>query len=158
MRSRLKNIMNRVIFINQNIVDPPKQPTRHPVLSPALEKALSEIEQGAEEWLEAMRAEKQKLETGGAKTETVPRLIGHIEKVEEDEDDVPEQEQMAVKHKEVEDDTTTEEENLPTRPCKRKTPLVTKAKQAALEAKIRQQKRRYDEANKMEKSDQRSIG
>ena len=150
--------MNRVIFVNQNIVDPPKQPTRHPVISLALEKALSKIERGVEERLEAMRAEKQKLETGGVKTEMVLRLIGHIEKVEEAEDDVPEQEQMAVKRKEVEDDTTTEEENLPTGPRKRKMPSVTKAKQAALEAKIREQKRRYDEATKWRRATNEALG
>ena len=129
-------------FINQNIADPPKQPTRHPVISPALEKALGKIERGAEERLEAMRAEKQKLELGGVMTETVPKLIGHIEKVEETEDDVPEQKQTVPKCKEVEDDTTTEEENLPAGPRKCKTPSVTKAKQVALEAKIKEQKRR----------------
>ena len=99
---------------------------------------MTEIERGAEERLEAMRVEKQKLETGGAKTETVPRLIRHIEKVEEAEDDIPEKEQTAVKRKEVEDDTTTEEENLPTGPRKRKTPSATEAEQAPLEAKIRE--------------------
>ena len=145
-------------FIKQNIADPPKQLTRHPVISPALEKVLGEIERGAEEWLEAMRAEKQKLELGGVMTETVPKLIGHIEKVEETEDDILEQKQMVPTCKEVEDDTTKEEENLPAEPHKRKTPSVTKVKQVALEAKIKEQKRRYDEATKWRRATNKALG
>ena len=105
-----------------------------------------------------MRVEKQRLESGGVTTETVPKLIGHIEKVEEIEDDVLEQKQTVPKHKEVEDDTTTEEENLLAGPCKRKTPSVTKAKQAALEAKIKEQKRRYNEATKWRRVTNEALG
>ena len=119
---------------------------------------MGKIERGAEERLEAMRAEKQKLESGGVVTETVPKLIGHIEKVEEAEDDVPEQKQMVPKCKEVEDDTTIEAENLPAGPCKCKTPSVTKAKQAALEAKIKEQKRRYEEVTKWRRVTNEALG
>ena len=58
-------------------------------MSLALEKVLGEIERGAEERLEVIRAEKQKLESESMATETVPKLIRHIEKVETPEDDVP---------------------------------------------------------------------
>ena len=105
-----------------------------------------------------MRAEKQKLESGGVTTETVPKLIGHIEKIEETEDNVPEQKQTVPKRKEVEDDTTTEEENLPAGPRKCKTPLVTKAKQVALEAKNKEQKRRYNEATKWRRATNEALG
>ena len=119
---------------------------------------MGEIERGAEERLEAMRVEKQKLESGGVMTETVPKLIGHIEKVEETEDDIPEQKQTVSKCKKVEDDTTMEEENLLAEPRKRKTPSVTKAKQAALEAKIKEQKRRYDKATKWRRATNEALG
>ena len=54
-------------------------------MSPALEKALSEIEKGAEEWLEVLCSRKKQVEEGETLTETVPKLIGHIEKVEQEE-------------------------------------------------------------------------
>ena len=145
-------------FINQNIVDPPKQPIRHPVISLALEKALGKIQRGAEEWLEAMRAEKQKLESGGAMAETALKLIGHIEKVEVAEDDVPEQKQTVPKHKDVEDDTTMEEENLLAGPCRCKMQSVSKVKQAALEAKIKEQKRRWEEVTKWRRVTNEALG
>ena len=122
---------------------------------------MSEIERGAEERLEAMTEEKRKLESGGAKTETVPKLIGHIEKVEEAGNDVPEQkqtQQTAPKCKGVEDNTTTEEENLLAGPRKRKTQSVNKAKQAALEAKVKEQKRKYEEATKWRRATNEALG
>ena len=85
----------------------------------------------------------REIEVGVGKYSDGPKLIGHIEKVETPEDDVPERGKTVPKCKEVEDDTTTEEENLSPRPHPCKTPSVTKAKQAALEAKAREQKRRY---------------
>ena len=127
-------------------------------MSLALEKALGEIERGAEERLEVIRAEKQKLESGSTVMETVPKLIGHIEKVETPEDDVPERVKTVPKCKEVEDDTTTEEENLSPRPRPCKMPSVTKAKQAALEAKAREQKRRYEEATKWRRATNEALG
>ena len=71
-------------------------------MSLALDKALSEIERGAEECLEVMRVEKKRIEMGGMSTGTVPKLIGHIEKVEEEE--------QPEKEIEVENTITTEEE------------------------------------------------
>ena len=127
-------------------------------MSLALEKALGEIERGAEEQLEVIQAEKQKLESGSTAMEMVPKLIGHIKKVETPEDDVPERGKMVPKCKEVEDDTTTEEENLSPRPRPHKTPSVTKAKQAALEAKAREQKRRYEEATKWRRANNEALG
>ena len=61
-------------------------------MSPALERAFSEIEKGAEERLEVLRSKKECIQKGEASVETVPKLIGHIEKVEEEDlDKQPEQ-------------------------------------------------------------------
>ena len=54
-------------------------------MSPALEQALSEIEKGAEERLEVLLSRKKQVEEGETSTETVPKLIGHVEKVEQEE-------------------------------------------------------------------------
>ena len=54
-------------------------------MSPALEQAFSEIEKGAEERLEVLRSKKEHVEVGEVSVETVPKLIGHMEKVEEED-------------------------------------------------------------------------
>ena len=54
-------------------------------MSPVLEKALSEMEKGAEEWLEVLRSKKKQVEEGETSAETVPKLISHIEKVEQEQ-------------------------------------------------------------------------
>ena len=54
-------------------------------MSPALEQAFSEIERGAEEWLEVLRSKKECVEAGEVSAETVSKLIGHVEKVEEED-------------------------------------------------------------------------
>ena len=54
-------------------------------MSPALEQAFSEIEKGAEERLEVLHSKKERVEAGEVSAETVPKLIGHMEKVEEDD-------------------------------------------------------------------------
>ena len=54
-------------------------------MSPALEKAFSEIEKGTEEWLEVLRSKKECVEAGEVSAETVPKLISHVEKVEEED-------------------------------------------------------------------------
>ena len=46
---------------------------------------MGDLEKGAQERMEALRAKKERLETGKSAEETVPKLIGHIEKVEEEE-------------------------------------------------------------------------
>ena len=89
-------------------------------MSLALEKALNKIERGAEEHLEVMRAEKKKIEMECTSTGTVPKLIGHIEKVEEEEQ--PEKEMKK------DDTTTTEEEGPPVGPQRQKTQLVAALK------------------------------
>ena len=68
-----------------DMVDPPKPRSKHPVMSSALEKALSKIEKGAEEQLEVLWNKKKQVEEGEASVETVPRLISHVEKVAEEE-------------------------------------------------------------------------
>ena len=50
-------------------------------MSPALEKALSEIEKGAEERLEVLCSRKKRVEEGETSTEMVPKLIGHVERL-----------------------------------------------------------------------------
>ena len=54
-------------------------------MSPALEQAFNEIEKGAEEWLEVLRSKQECVEAGEVLAETVPKLIGHVEKVEEED-------------------------------------------------------------------------
>ena len=54
-------------------------------MNPTLEKALSKIEKWAEEQLEVLRSRKKKVEEGETSTEMVPKLIGHVEKVEQEE-------------------------------------------------------------------------
>ena len=51
-------------------------------MSPVLEKALSEIEK---EWLEVLWSRKKQVEEEESSVKPVPKLIGHIEKVEEEE-------------------------------------------------------------------------
>ena len=54
-------------------------------MSTYLQKALGAIEKGAQECMEALRARKKQLEVGELTKEMVTKLIGHIEKVEEEE-------------------------------------------------------------------------
>ena len=75
-------------------------------------------------------------------------IVGHIEKKEEPDDTVQEQgqvEQMEgvqVKKTTEQEDTTTEEEGLATGPRKQKTQSITAMKKVAIQAKIKEQKRR----------------
>ena len=59
----------------------------HLVISAALQQALSAIEKGAEERLEVLKTKKSQLERGESSGDTIPRLIGHIEKTEPEDDD-----------------------------------------------------------------------
>ena len=68
-----------------DIVDPPQTRSRYPVMSPALEQVFSEIEKGVEERLEVLWSKKERVEAGEVSVETVPKLIGHMEKVEEED-------------------------------------------------------------------------
>ena len=63
-RSQPKNIIERIISLIVYVVDPPRRRGKHPVMSPALEKALSEIEKEAEERLEVLRSRKKQVEEG----------------------------------------------------------------------------------------------
>ena len=85
MRSQPKNITKQFISLIIGIVDPPKPMGRHPVMSVDLEKALSAIQKGAEEQLEVLKSKKKQIEEGKSSVEMVPKLIGHIEKMEEEE-------------------------------------------------------------------------
>ena len=46
---------------------------------------MSVIQKGTEERLEVLKSKKKQVEEGESSAEPVPRLIGHIEKVEEEE-------------------------------------------------------------------------
>ena len=100
-RSRPKNIIKMIISLIAYMVDPPRQKGKHPVMSPTLEKALSEIEKGAEEQLEVLRSKKKQVEKGETSTEMVPKLIGHIEKVEQEEFEEQPEGDRTVAEKEV---------------------------------------------------------
>ena len=88
-RSRPENVTKCLIFLLLNILETPKTKGKHLVMSPALEQALSTIQKGAEERLEVLKPKKSQLEAGESSDATVPKIIGHIEKVEpaEDEDE-----------------------------------------------------------------------
>ena len=58
-------------------VDHPVPPTAHEVISPDLQAALVEIQQGAEERLEVLKDRKRKLEMSEVEMKLV--LVGHIE-------------------------------------------------------------------------------
>ena len=95
-RSQPENIIKMFVSFIVDVVDPPKPKSKHPVMSPTLEKALSKIEKGAEEWLEALWCRKEQVEEGKPSVEQVPKLIGHIEKVQEDLEDQLEDDEAAV--------------------------------------------------------------
>ena len=112
-RSRPKDTTKMFISLIVDVVDLPQTRSRYPVMSPALEQAFSEKEKGAEERLEVLRSKKERVEAGEVSAETVPKLIGHVEKVEEQ--DLDEQvEQTEVGHpaaeKEVGGGLTADEE------------------------------------------------
>ena len=86
-RSRPKDTTKTFVSLIIDVVDPPQTRSRYPVMSPALEQAFSEIEKGAEERLEVLRSKKERVEAGEVSTEMVPKLIGHVEKVEKKEVD-----------------------------------------------------------------------
>ena len=84
-RSWPKDTTKMFVSLIVDIVDPPQTRNRYPVMSPALEQAFSEIEKGAEEWLEGLQSKKECVEVGEVSAETVPKLIGHVKKVEEED-------------------------------------------------------------------------
>ena len=79
-------------------------------MSPALEKALSEIEKGAKEQLEVLRSRKKQVEEGKTLAETVPKLIGHVEKVEQEEFEEQPEGDRPVAEKEVSGGLTADRE------------------------------------------------
>ena len=85
VRSQPKDTTKMFVSLIVDIVDPPQTRSRYPVMSPALEQAFSEIEKGAEERLEVLQSKKECVEAGEVSAETVPKLIGHMEKVEEED-------------------------------------------------------------------------
>ena len=70
-----------------DVVEPPKPKDVIPVMSLDLEQALSAIRKGAEERLEVLKTQKKMIEQGETLGETIPQLIGHIEKMEPGDDD-----------------------------------------------------------------------
>ena len=82
-RSWPKDTTKMFVSLIIDVVDPPETRSRYLVMGPALEQAFSEIEKGTEERLEVLRSKKECVEAGEVPAETVPKLIGHVEKVEE---------------------------------------------------------------------------
>ena len=117
----------------------------------ALAEALDEIEKGAERWLRARRAEFQQLQQELGEDQ---KIVGHIEKKEEPDEDVTE----IIPTAKDTDDTTTEEENLLAGPRKRVTQSIIALKKAAAEAKVKEQKRRWDEATKWRRATEEGLG
>ena len=64
------------------LVDPPVPAKAYPVMSKDLQKALGDIQHGAEEQLKVLKDQKRKLETGTQ--EEMKPVLGHI-KMWEDE-------------------------------------------------------------------------
>ena len=85
VRSRPKDTTKMFVSLIVDVVDPKQTRSRYPVMMPALEQAFSKIEKGAEEWLEVLRSKKEHVEAGEVSAEMVPKLIGHMEKVEEED-------------------------------------------------------------------------
>ena len=83
VRSRSNYITKRLISLILELVDPPIPTTEHPPISEDLQKALGDIQRGAEERLEVLKGQKRMLKTG--MKEDMRPVLGHIEKVEEEE-------------------------------------------------------------------------
>ena len=109
-RSQPKNIIKMIISLIVYMVDPPRRRGKHLVMSPALQKALSKIEKGAEEWLEVPCSRKKQVEEGETSMEMVPKLIGHVEKVEEEEFEEQLEGDRPVAEKEVSGGLTADKE------------------------------------------------
>ena len=78
-------------------------------MSDDLQKALGVIEKGAEERMEVLKEKKQKLEEGAGEpstmSETVPKLIGHIKKMEVEDVEAEKEEEVQDDRKEVDKGT-----------------------------------------------------
>ena len=66
-----------------DVVEPPIPGTKQPLISEDLQKALSDIERGAEQRMEELKGRKRELEAK-SKEDTKP-VIGHVELVEKKE-------------------------------------------------------------------------
>ena len=73
------------------------------------QKALGVIEKGAEERMEVLKEKKQKLEEGAGEpstmSETVPKLIGHIKKMEVEDVEAEKEEEVQDDRKEADKGT-----------------------------------------------------
>ena len=72
-----------LISLIVELVDPPETKGPQPTMSADLQKALGVIKKVAQERMDALQAKKEQLESSKLAEEVVPKLIGHIEKVEE---------------------------------------------------------------------------
>ena len=137
--------------------DPSGAKESQPAMSADLQKALGVIEKGAQERIEALRAKKERLETTKPAEETVPKLIGHLEKAEavhtkDDEDakherkkDAPAGGEEGVEQpEEGTADTKTSTEEGSTK--RRSTPSAAKRKEEKRQARSREQARKWKEA------------
>ena len=143
-------------------------------MSPALEQAFSEIEKGAVERLEELRKKKELAQKGEASTGTVPQVIGHVEKIEEEDiEEKPEPMEGEQPEKGVGDEVPVEgqpstagetgdgglgskdqeaTDTVKTKPSEdtgkkpRSTPSISKLREERRKAKIKEQERRWSEA------------
>ena len=74
-RSRHKNDTKTLISLITEFADPPATKEPQLTISKGLQEALGEIEKGAQERMEALRAKKKQLQMGKSAEETVPKLI-----------------------------------------------------------------------------------
>ena len=83
VRSHPKNSTKQFISLIIDVVDPPKLKGQHPVISPDLERVLSDIQKGTEQRLEVLKSKKKQAEQGESSVKTLPKSIGRIEKMEQ---------------------------------------------------------------------------
>ena len=131
---------------------------------------MGAIEKGAQERMEALRAKKERLEMGKSVEETVPKLIGHIEKVEEEEPEegvegsgvVQKKGDDGMKQKIMKGTTVGEKEGVQqpeeqaagtegstkedSKKKPRSTPSAARLKEEKRRARIKEQERRWKEA------------
>ena len=130
-----------------NVVDPPKLKGAHPVMSSDLKQALGAIQKGAEERLEVLKSKARKMGLEKSSGETVPVLVGHIEKVDPGEG--KEEEGTLQKEEETRDrqPANTADQDSGKKQTTDKTTL-RKRRTTQSVSKIKEQKKRWQEVTK----------
>ena len=103
-----------ILSLILDVVEPPIPGTEQPPISEDLQKALGDIERGAEKRIEILRGRKREVEAK-SKEEMKP-VVGHIELVEkkelaeEEEDDGDEEQELPRKRRATQSIESTQEE------------------------------------------------